>query len=148
MKRPLLCRTAGERAAVQRALDANSITAIASDGNANSVVHYLSCDAAWANRAKSEIERAFPNATSTIRSVALVSPIGSNLNLPGVLSDCIAAMSDQNIPLLAISQSIRDVDVKLIVDDADYERAIICVHERLFELSSNASRHIGRRARL
>jgi aspartate kinase len=132
-----------QRAAIARALDANGITTIASDGNANSVTHYLACDAVWANRLKADIEHAFPNATTTIRAVAVISPIGSYLNLPRVLSECITAMSNEGIPLLAVSQTMRGIDLKLIVNDDDYERATVCLHARLIEQNSNGARRVA-----
>lgn len=132
-----------QRAAIQRAIDACGITAVASEGNANSVTHYLSGDAAWVNRLKGDIERAFPNARSTIRDVALVSLIGCNLKLPGLLPACIAALSDARIALLATFQSMRGVDLKLIVNDADYERTIVCLHARLFEQDSAGAQRVA-----
>ncbi len=132
-----------QRAAIQRALDGNGIPVIASDGNANSVTHYLSCDAVRANRLKTDIESAFPNAASSVRKVAVVSVIGSNLKLPGLISDCVTAISDEHIPLLAAFQPMRGVDVKLIVNDADYERTIACLHARLIEQNSNGVRRVA-----
>jgi aspartate kinase len=131
------------RAAFHRAFDADGITVVASEGNANSVTHYLSCDPVWAHRLKADIERAFPNATSAARNVAVVSVIGSNLKQPRLMSACVDAMSDEGIPLLAAFQSMRGVDLKLIVNDADYERTIVCLHARLVEQKANGERRVA-----
>jgi aspartate kinase len=135
-----------QRAAIRRAIDVNGITEIASESNANSVTHYLACDGVWANRLRTDIKSAFPNATSTVRNVAVVSLIGSNLKLPGLISACVGAISDENIPLLAMFQPMRGVDLKLIVNDDDYERTIGCLHARLVERDSNGVRRVATRA--
>jgi aspartate kinase len=132
-----------QRAAIQRAVDAYGITVVASEGNANSVTHYLSCDPVWVNRLHADIQRAFPNARSSLRDVALVSLIGCNLKVPGLLPACIAALSDERIDLLATFQSMRGVDLKLIVSDEDYERTIVCLHARLFEEDSVGAQRVA-----
>jgi len=124
-------------------LDAHDVAIIARESNANSAVHYVACDAPRAHRLRAEVELAFPCATTVVRDVAIVSVIGSNLNAPGLLATAIDALSDADIPLLATFQSMRAIDIKFVVNDDDYERAIVHLHARLVEQTSKRIRRVA-----
>ncbi len=130
----------GHQAAIQPLLDEQPIPIIARESNANSIVHYLACDAAQIDALHAGVHRCFPDADVRTRRVAVVSVIGSDLDVTGLLPECVAALADADIPLLAIHQSIRNVDIKFFVNEPDYERTIVALHERVITPQSRIAR--------
>ena len=121
----------GHQAEIQRRLDEHRIGIIARESNANSITHYLACDASLIERLRTALEQRFTDATVSVRRVAVIAAIGSDLDVPGLLARCVSALSEADIPILAIHQSIRAVDIKFVVDDEHYQDAIVHLHERV-----------------
>src|SRR5690625_6131769 len=46
------------------------------------------------------------------------------MNVPGMLTKTASALSSANISVLAVHQSIRQVDMQFVIDEDDYELAI------------------------
>jgi aspartate kinase len=132
----------GHQAEIQRLLDEHRIGIIARESNANSITHYLACDAALIDRLRSTLEERFADATVRVRRVAVVAAIGSDLEVPGLLARCVGALADAEIPILAIHQSIRAVDIKFFVDDDHYQTAIVRLHERV--IAPHVRRRVAR----
>ncbi len=130
----------GHQAAIQRLLDEQPIPIIARESNANSIVHYLACDAAQIDALHAGVHRCFPDADVRTRGVAVVCVIGSDLDVAGLLPRCVAALADADIPLLAIHQSIRNVDIKFFVNEPDYKRTIVALHEHVIAPQSSIAR--------
>jgi aspartate kinase len=66
--------------------------------------------------------------------VAIVSAIGSDLQIPGILAKTVQAIASRNINVLAMHQSMREVDMQFIVDEADYDEAVKSLHAALVEV--------------
>jgi aspartate kinase len=130
----------GHQAAIQEFLDRHRVAIIARESNANTITHYLACDASLVDHFRAHIERAFPDASVRARRVAVVCALGSDLDVPGLLASCAGALADAGIDILAIHQSIRAIDIQFVVQQEDYERAIVCLHERALELSRQVPR--------
>ncbi|HEY7775055.1 MAG TPA: ACT domain-containing protein, partial [Kineobactrum sp.] len=106
---------------------------VAKDINANTVTHYLDTNLKTVKRIRAALHELFPEAEIRNQKVAIVSAIGSDMHVPGILARTVGALSKHNISVLAIHQSMRQVDMQFVVNDDDYELAIRSLHESLVE---------------
>jgi aspartate kinase len=106
---------------------------IAKDINANTISHYLATNLKTVKRIQRELENLFPDAEFNQQKVAIVSAIGSDMQVPGILAKTVSALATNNISVLAMHQSMRQVDMQFIVDEGDYELAVKSLHACLVE---------------
>jgi aspartate kinase len=132
----------GHQAEIQRLLDEHRIGIIARESNANTITHYLVCEGRLIDRLREALEERFADATVGVRRVSVVAAIGSDLDVPGLLAQCVGALAEADIPILAIHQSIRAVDIKFVVDDEHYEAAIVRLNERV--IAPHVQRRVAR----
>ncbi len=124
---------AGHAFGIQKILDKYKLRTVTRESNANSITYYLATSLKNAKRIERDLEEAFPNATVTVRRVAIVAAVGSNLDVSGLLSKCVSALAEGDINVLAVHQSMRAVDIKFVVDEKDLKAATIALHERAVE---------------
>ncbi len=86
-----------------------------------------------------DMEQSFSSATVTTQRVALVSAIGSDLALRGLLADTAAALSEAGVSISAVHQSRRQIDMRFVIDEADYTTAVTALHRRLVESQGHGS---------
>ncbi|HTN33098.1 MAG TPA: ACT domain-containing protein, partial [Marinobacter sp.] len=103
------------------------------DTNANTITHYVDTTLKHAKRVVKALEEVFPNGEINVRKVSLVSAIGSDMKVPGVLARSVNALAEDNINVLALHQCMRQVDIQFVVDDNNYEKAIVTLHRVLIE---------------
>jgi aspartate kinase len=60
----------------------------------------------------------------TLKDVAIVCVLGSNIGKPGILAQAASALSENSINIECVSQSLRQVNIQFVVKVADYEKAI------------------------
>nr|WP_213004063.1 aspartate kinase [Parahaliea maris] len=106
---------------------------VAKDINANTVTNYLSTNLKTVKRIKNVLQERFPEAEIRQQKVAIVSAIGSDMQVPGILAKTVNALSEHDISVLAIHQSMRQVDMQFVVNEEDYEQAIRSLHKGLVE---------------
>lgn len=107
---------------------------VAKDINANTITHYLSCNLKTIKRIRRELEALYPEAEIDQKQVAIVSAIGSDLRVNGILAKAVATLADSDIGVQAMHQSMRQVDMQFVVEVADYEAAIKSMHAALIEV--------------
>lgn len=107
---------------------------IAKDINANTVTHYLSTNLKTIKRIRKAIEEKFPEAEINQQKVVIVSAIGSYMQIPGLLAKAVAALAEKDISVLAMHQSMRQVDMQFVINEDDYEPAIQSLHRHLVEI--------------
>lgn len=107
---------------------------VTKDINANTITHYLGVNLKTIKRIREKIAERFPEASLQVRKVALVSVIGSDMKVPGMLSKTVSALAKANISILAMHQSMRQVDMQFVVDENDYEGAVKSLHSALVEV--------------
>ncbi|WP_283789232.1 aspartate kinase [Bermanella sp. WJH001] len=107
---------------------------ISKDINANTITHYLSTNLKTVKRIRAALEKHFDEAEIKQQKVAIVSAIGSDMQVPGILARTVKALADQNISVLAMHQSMRQVDMQFLVNENDYEQAIKSLHGCLVEV--------------
>ncbi|WP_427977213.1 aspartate kinase [Agarivorans sp.] len=107
---------------------------VSKDINANTLTHYLSTNLKTVKRIREALEQRFPEAEFNQQKVAIVSAIGSDMKIAGMLAKTVQALASQSVSVLAIHQSMRQVDIQLVVKEADYERAVKSLHAELVEI--------------
>lgn len=109
-------------------------THVTKDVNANTVTHYLSSNMKKIKRVQRELEEMFPESEINVKKVSIVSAIGSDMQVPGILAKTVGALADAGISVLAVHQSMRQVDMQFIVEEAAYEAAVRALHKCLVEV--------------
>lgn len=109
------------------------IQMVSKDVTANSITHYLSCNLKKAKRLQTLLEKQFPEAEVNVRKVCIVSAIGSDMQEAGMLAKAVKAIAEQGISIQALHQSMRQVDIQFVLDEAHFETATIALHRHLVE---------------
>ncbi len=110
---------------------------VSKDINANTITHYLACNLKTVKRIRRGIEEVYPSAELDQQKVSIVSAIGSDMQIPGVLARTVSALAKDDISVLAMHQSRRQVDMQFVVLQDDYERAIMALHRDLVETTDH-----------
>jgi aspartate kinase len=95
--------------------------------------YYASGSRKLINRAARLIEEKYPAAEVTVHNVAIVSAIGSDLKVKGILAKTVAALAGAGISIQAVHQSIRQVEMQCVVNEEDYDDAVAALHRALIE---------------
>lgn len=114
-------------------LERHGAKVIAKDVNANTVTHYVSCSLKRLKRIIRDMEAAFPEAQITSQRVALVSAIGSDLQVRGILADTAKSLAEAGVSVMAVHQTRRQIEMRFVVEEADYQAAIAALHRSLVE---------------
>ncbi|MEE4146634.1 MAG: aspartate kinase [Halieaceae bacterium] len=112
---------------------------VAKDINANTITHYLSCNLKTIKRIRHALEDIFPEANIDQTRVSLVSAIGSDLQVNGLLAQAVAALAESGIGVEAMHQSMRQVDMQFVVKEDDYESAVKSLHQHLVEVHDHGT---------
>lgn len=126
----------GEPGSDRRILDILSrfkVRFMAKDTNANTITHYVDSTLKHVKRVVNALKDEFPNGEISTRKVAVVSAIGSDIKMPGILARSVKVLADEKINVLALHQCMRQVDIQFVVDEDNYEKAIIALHGVLIE---------------
>src|SRR5690606_6368237 len=107
---------------------------VAKDINANTITHYLKTNLKTVKRIRQALAQRFPEAELNQQKVAIVSAIGSDMQIPGILAKTVKAMADYDISVLAVHQSMRQVDMQFVVNEDDYEQTVKSLHSGLVEV--------------
>ncbi len=107
---------------------------ISKDINANTLTHFLSTNLKTVKRIQAALEERFPEAELNQQKVAIVSAIGSDMQIPGILAKTVKAVADNNVSVLAVHQSMRQVDMQFIVNESDYDATVKSLHSSLVEV--------------
>jgi aspartate kinase len=67
----------------------------------------------------------------TIKNVALVCALGSNIAQPGILAKAAVALSENKINIDGMSQSLSQVSMQFVIKREDYKKAIIVLNDAL-----------------
>lgn len=116
---------------------------ITKDLNANTITHFLDTGLGAVKRIIADLEQEFPNAEIQARKVAVVSAIGSDLKVSGMLSRTVRALADAGVDILAVHQSMRQVDIQFVIEEKDYEKAVRSLHAGLVEASQQKPMNIA-----
>lgn len=101
--------------------------------DANSITYYVAGSRKMVNRAIRLISDAYQGAEVGLKKVAIVSAIGTDLKVSGILARTVSALADASISIQALHQSMRQVEMQCVVNDDDYENAVKALHYALIE---------------
>lgn len=107
---------------------------ITKDVNANSITYYVSENIKNIKRIESILNETLPSATIGVRKVAIVSAIGSDMQVPGILAKAGGSLADAGISILAVHQCMRQVDIQFIIEEDHYNLAVQSLHQCLIEV--------------
>lgn len=107
---------------------------VSKDTNANTITHFLSTNLKTVKRIRAAIEKHYVEAEVNQQKVAIVSAIGSDMQIPGILAKAVQALANKNISVLAVHQSMRQVDMQFIVSESDYDDTFKSLHAALVEV--------------
>lgn len=119
---------------ILHAISRFKVHVVSKDINANTITHYVAGTLKTVNRIRNILEEKYPDAEINIRKIAVVSAIGSDMNVPGMLTKTVSALSSADISVLAVHQSIRQVDMQFVINEDDYDLAIQSLHRCLVEV--------------
>ena len=110
-----------------------NIDYIAKTTNANTIAHFVPEKSKRLNNCLESIHRDFPNAELHVTKVAIVSVIGSNMKIPGFLARAANALSAAGVNVLAIDQTIRQVNIQFVIEREQFECAQKALHREFVE---------------
>jgi aspartate kinase len=123
----------GFDSAILEALRRHNVRVVTKTSNANTIAHYLAGSLKAVKRVSNDLQDSFPSAAISVRKVAIVSAIGSDLNVRGLTAIAVSALSNAGVEVLGVHQLIRNVDILFILAEEDYDAAVIALHRALIE---------------
>ncbi len=125
--------TSGYDYRLTASLDRYHVNYIAKNTNANTITHFVPERSKNLDKCIEDIRKAFPEShISTVR-VGIVSVIGTNMRIPGFLSRAAKALFEANINVLALDQTMRQVNIQFIVERTDFQKAQKALHHEFVE---------------
>ncbi len=106
---------------------------IAKNTNANTITHYVPQKSKELQQAIDDLGAELPSARIKTSPIAIVSVLGSNMKFPGFLSRAAQALANENINILALDQSMRQVNMQFIIDRENFDAAIKALHHEFVE---------------
>ncbi|TGG92777.1 aspartate kinase [Natronospirillum operosum] len=103
------------------------------DSNANTLTAYVDCSLKTAKKVADNFSERIPSAQITSKKVAVVSAIGSDMEVTGLLAKTVKSLADREINVLAIHQGMRQVDIQIIVEEDKYVESVKALHGALIE---------------
>ena len=67
----------------------------------------------------------------TVKKVAVISVIGSNIAKPGVLAKASHVLAQNHINIECVSQSLRQVNIQFVIDRENFRKAIVVLNQAL-----------------
>lgn len=96
--------------------------------NANSITQVI-----WEKDKKieliSELESKFFEVT--VKNTAIVCALGTNIAHPGIMAKATSALSDNQINVESLSQSLKQVNMQFVINRPDYQKAIKALNDVL-----------------
>ena len=117
-------------------LDGMRLNLVSKDMNANTLTYYISGNRKTVRTLVSALQRRFENADINTHKVSVVSAVGSDMSIPGLLARSVVALNKAQVPVRAVHQSLRAVEMQFIVDDEYYEQAIVSLHDELVQTNA------------
>lgn len=123
----------GYDAAILDTLRRHNVRIVTKCSNANTITHYLKGPLKAVKRVMSGLAERYPSAAITTRNVAIVSMIGSDMDIPGLTAKAVDALTGADIEILGLHQMMRSVDIQVVVEEDRFEDAIRTLHKALVE---------------
>jgi len=66
-----------------------------------------------------------------MKPVAVVCLLGTNMTVPGLLYKATKALARENVNIVCLSQSMRQVNMQFVIERENYRQAIICLNDAM-----------------
>lgn len=129
----------GYDTAALEALKRHKVHIASKTSNANSITHYVEASLKTVRRVVSDLEKAFPSADVSARSVSIVSAIGRDLGGLSAFSRGLLSLEEAGIDVLAAQQTPRNVDIQFVVPREQADEAVISLHGALVGAASSGA---------
>ena len=110
------------------------IDLLTKDYSANAVTLYLDGEETELKRLAADIANRYPEAEVSTQRVSIVSILGTDMKEPGMLSKAVSVLASNDISVLAVQQSMRQVGIQLVVSHDKYAQAVQALHSELVEI--------------
>lgn len=107
------------------------------DFNANTITLYLQASLRKVKRLAGQLEARLPTAKISTSKVSLVSAMGSDMRIKGLLAQAVQTLFEAGINIQALHQNLRQVEMQFFVKEQDYERAVKRLHASLIEVHNH-----------
>lgn len=125
---PLMVGQVGYDRAIMQLFEQYNISYILKATNANSITQVI-WEEDLAEELIAELKTRYYEVT--LKPVALVCALGTNIAQPGIIARAATALARNQINLDAISQSLKQVNMQFVIGRDDYRRAIIALNDAL-----------------
>jgi aspartate kinase len=125
---PLMVGQVGFDLAIMQTFEQYKVSYILKTTNANSITQVI-WDEDLSDMLISELKKRYYEVT--IKPVALVCALGTNIAQPGIIAKATTALADNKINIEAISQSMKQVNMQFVISRNDYKKAIIALNDTL-----------------
>lgn len=115
----------------------SGVRVLTKDFNANTVTFYLKGTKRRINWLMDRLQASYTTADIRAEKLAMVSAIGSDMKVPGLLTSAATSLSEAGVNVLAVHQAMRQVDMMFIVAEGDYAAAVKALHTGLIESNSD-----------
>jgi len=131
---PLMVGEVGYDLRLMEIMKQHNVSYILKSTNANSITMVV-----WDNREVREMLRDMKEKVYqlTVKQVAVVCAMGTNISYPGFLYKCAKALCDKNINIECFGQSLKQVNMQFVIARESYRDAIIALNDELCQDNRN-----------
>lgn len=125
---PLMVGQVGYDRAIMQTFEQYNVSYILKATNANSITQVI-----WEEDVSEDLLNELRGRyyEVTVKPVALVCTLGTNIAQPGIIAKATTALAVNNINVDAISQSLKQVNMQFVISREDYKKAIIALNDAL-----------------
>lgn len=110
---------------------------VSKDFNANTITLYIDGSLKKVGRATTQLEEAFPSAQITTSKFGMVSAMGSNMRVQGLLAQATSSLAEKGINIEAMHQNSRQVEMQIFVGADHFATSVKALHEKLIEVHNH-----------
>ena len=125
---PMMVGEVGYDLRIMKVLQNHGVSYILKSTNANSIT-MVTWDNPTTTRMIEELKDSFYQVT--VKSVAIVCAMGTNIAHPGFLAIAAKALGENNINIECFGQSMRQVNMQFVIARKDYSKAVIALNSAL-----------------
>jgi aspartate kinase len=125
---PLMVGQVGYDRAIMQTFEQYNVSYILKATNANSITQVI-----WEEDLSEDLVNELRGRyyEVTVKPVALVCTLGTNIAQPGIIAKATHALAINNINIDAISQSLKQVNMQFVINRDDYRKAIVALNDAL-----------------
>lgn len=110
---------------------------VSKDFNANTITLYIDGSLKKVSRVTNQLKDTFPSATITTSKLCMVSAMGSNMRVQGLLAQATQSLAEKGINIEAMHQNTRQVEMQIFVGAENFSTSVKALHEKLIEVHNH-----------